>query len=104
MQIEQARERVEQLTSQLNEASYQYYVLDRPEISDFEYDKLLRELENLEEAFPELRSPNSPTVRVGGQALSSFEKVTHTVQMGSLQDAFSEQEMLQFDQRVREKL
>ena len=60
MQIEQARERVEQLTSQLNEASYQYYVLDRPEISDFEYDKLLRELENLEEAFPELRSPDSP--------------------------------------------
>lgn len=104
MEKNDAELRAAELTQQLNYHSHRYYVLDDPEISDFEYDAMLRELENLEEEFPELRSDNSPTVRVGGQAGSSFEKVPHAVQMGSLQDAFSDEEMLDFFRRVEDKI
>ena len=94
--------RAEQLRQTLNEHNYRYYVLDTPTISDFEYDKLLRELEDLEAAHPELIVPDSPTQRVGGKALDSFQQVVHRVPLQSLQDVFSPEELLDFDRRVRE--
>ena len=90
------------LREALNGHNYNYYVLDAPTISDFEYDKMLRELENLEAAHPELIVPDSPTQRVGGKALDSFQQVTHRVPLQSLQDVFSPDELLDFDRRVRE--
>ena len=88
--------RIKQLTDILNEANYRYYVLDDPKIQDFEYDRLLRELEELEAANPHLISLDSPTQRVGGEALSKFEKVTHPVPLMSLQDVFSTEELTEF--------
>ena len=95
-----AKERILALTKQLNEANYQYYVLDCPDMPDFEYDRLLRELEILEQEHPELVQPNSPTQRVGGQALSKFEKVTHLVPLMSLQDVFSMEELDDFLNKI----
>ncbi len=92
----------EQLREALNGHNYNYYVLDAPTISDFEYDKMLRELEDLEAAHPELVTPDSPTQRVGGKALDSFQQVVHRVPLQSLQDVFSPEELLDFDRRVRE--
>ncbi len=97
-----AREEIRQLTEELNEANYRYYVLDDPTMPDFEYDRKLRRLENLEAEHPELKAADSPTQRVGGQALSQFEKVTHAVPLESLQDVFSIDELQEFDDRVRE--
>lgn len=96
------KERMEQLTQLLTEANYRYYVLDDPQMQDFEYDRLLRELEELEQAHPELARPDSPTRRVGGEALSQFEKVTHAVPLMSLQDVFSPEEMQDFLARVEQ--
>ena len=79
----EARQRIEELTRILNEANYKYYVQDNPTMQDFEYDHLLRELEDLEAENPDLITPESPTQRVGGQALSKFEKVTHPVPLQS---------------------
>ena len=90
------------LREELNEHNYNYYVLDTPVISDFAYDKMLRELEELESAHPELITPDSPTQRVGGKALEGFQQVTHRVPLQSLQDVFSPEELLDFDRRVRE--
>ena len=94
--------RAARLREALNEHNYNYYVLDAPAISDFEYDKMLRELEDLEAAHPELVTPDSPTQRVGGKALDSFQQVAHRVPLQSLQDVFSPDELLDFDRRVRE--
>ncbi len=93
-------QRIQELTDLLNYHSRKYYEDDAPEISDFEYDKLLRELETLEAEHPELRRADSPTQRVGGAVLSQFESVEHTVPMESLQDAFNENEILDFNKRV----
>lgn len=97
------KERIKWLTSVLNEANYRYYVLDNPSMHDFEYDKLLRELEDLEREFPHLAKEDSPTKRVGGQALSKFEKVIHPVPLMSLQDVFSMDELEDFLKRVLEE-
>ena len=94
------KERIQQLTDILNEANHRYYVLDDPTIPDFEYDRLLRELENLEGEHPELASPDSPTRRVGGEALSQFEKVQHPVPLMSLQDVFSIEELNEFLEKI----
>ena len=94
------RKRIEELTAQLTEANYRYYVLDDPQMPDFEYDRLLRELEELECAHPHLALQDSPTVRVGGQALSQFEKYTHPVPLMSLQDVFYREELEEFLQKV----
>ena len=96
------KERIIQLTKLLNEANYRYYVLDDPQMLDFEYDHLLRELETLEEQYPELAQPDSPTKRVGGEALSKFEKVTHPVPLMSLQDVFSTEELDDFLDKILE--
>ena len=87
------RKRIEELTKILNEANFLYYVQDNPTMPDFEYDRLLRELEELEEEYPAFAMENSPTERVGGEALSKFEKVTHMVPLMSLQDVFSLEEL-----------
>lgn len=96
----EAIERIEFLTQLLNDANYRYYVLDDPQMQDFEYDRYLRELEELEAANPALVKPDSPTQRVGGVALSKFEKVTHRVPLMSLQDVFSDEELTDFLSKV----
>ena len=90
------KDRINELTELLNEANYRYYVLDDPHMPDFEYDHLLRELEELEEAHPSFTREDSPTRRVGGEALTQFEKVIHPVPLMSLQDVFSEEELEDF--------
>lgn len=92
----EAQSRIEILREKIEYNSRLYYECDAPEISDYEYDAMFRELCDLEAAFPELDSPTSPTKRVGGRALDKFEKFTHTVRMGSLTDVFSEEELLDF--------
>ncbi len=98
------KEEALQLTKQLNEANYRYYVLDDPAIPDYEYDRMLRRLEILEAEHPELMTPDSPTQRVGGKALSQFEKVEHAVPLESLQDVFSLEELAEFTERVRQTI
>ncbi len=100
--IESSRQRAEQLREELNYHSRKYYVEDSPEIDDYEYDMMMRELKAIESEFPELVTPDSPTMRVGGSADGMFKKVEHTVRMESLQDAFSTGEIEAFDSRVRE--
>ena len=99
-----AKDRIEYLRRDLIHNSELYYEYDAPVISDYEYDAMFRELENLERDFPEFDSPASPTKRVGGKALDKFEKFTHNVQMGSLTDVFSYDELLSFVDRVNEEL
>ena len=98
----EAKQRIEELTKILSEANYLYYVQDNPTMPDFEYDRLLRELEELEAANPELVRPDSPTQRVGGESLSKFEKVTHPVPLMSLQDVFSPEELREFIEKTLE--
>ncbi len=99
-----ARQEIAALTAQLERANYEYYVLDNPRMPDYEYDRLLRRLEELEAAWPQYAGPASPTQRVGGEALSQFEKYEHPVPLESLQDVFSLEELGDFDQRLREQL
>ncbi len=94
------KERIEELTALLKVAGYRYYVLDDPTMEDYEYDRLLRELEELEAAHPEFAAADSPTKRVGGEALSQFEKVTHPVPLMSLQDVFSMEELNDFLEKI----
>lgn len=96
------KEEIRTLTERLEKANHEYYVLDAPTMADFEYDRLLRQLEELEAEHPELASPLSPTRRVGGEAISRFEKVEHAVPLESLQDVFSEEEVAEFDAKLRE--
>ncbi len=93
--------RIEELRKIINYHSYRYYVIDKPEISDYEYDMLYRELEDLEDKHPELITPDSPTQRVGGEALREFEQVVHTIPLQSLQDVFSFGELRDWDRRVK---
>ena len=90
------KERIRELSDILKQANYLYYVKDAPTMPDFEYDRLLRELEELEQANPHLILPDSPTQRVGGEAISKFEKYTHPVPLMSLQDVFSPEELREF--------
>ena len=98
------QKRIQDLTALLNEAGYRYYVLDDPTLPDFEYDRLLRELEDLEKTYPEYVLPDSPTKRVGGQAVNTFGEVTHAVPLMSLQDVFSMEELEDFFNRIKEAL
>lgn len=95
------KERIEELTAILTDANYRYYVLDDPAMLDFEYDHLLRELEDLEALYPEFATADSPTRRVGGAALSQFEKVDHPVPLMSLQDVFSLEELGDFLEKIK---
>ena len=100
--MEQIKKKIEELREIVTYHSNLYYNQDAPEIPDYEYDKLLRELVILEEEYPQFKTSDSPTVRVGGSASNLFHKVTHTVKMESLQDAFSFEELYDFDRKVRE--
>lgn len=100
--FEQKKLRAEQLRNELNHHIYRYYVENENDISDYEYDMLMRELDTIEKEYPELLAPDSPTHRVGGQAEGLFEKVEHTVKMESLQDAFNHNEVKDFDKRVKD--
>ena len=102
MDRESAKIRVEELTRLLNYHNRKYYVEDNPEIEDYEYDAMMRELRALETEFPELLSTSSPSQRVGGAPVSKFTKVNHAVQMGSLQDVFSFSEVKDFFDRISE--
>lgn len=101
--MDNIKNRVEELTKILNDANYKYYVLDDPSITDQEYDKYLRELEELEEKYPEFSYDDSPTKRVGGEVIDSFNKVNHVIPMMSLSDVFSESEVVGFDERIRKE-
>ena len=98
----ETKRRVQELIQILNDANHRYYVLDDPKMPDFEYDRLLRELEELEAAHPELVQSDSPTRRVGGEALSQFQKVEHPVPLMSLQDVFSVEELDDFLRKVQD--
>ena len=95
-------EKVNKLRAEIEQHNYNYYVMDNPTVDDYTYDMLMQELKNLEAEYPELADPNSPTQRVGGEALNLFEKVEHKVQMGSLQDVFSLEQVQAFTDRCRE--
>nr|HPI97460.1 NAD-dependent DNA ligase LigA [Synergistales bacterium] len=100
----EARKRIDELRKEISRHDQLYYVFDRPEIEDDQYDTLIRELRTLEEEYPELQSPDSPTRRVGGEPLSSFEKVTHSEPMLSLDNALDISELRAFFKRVRQSL
>jgi DNA ligase (NAD+) len=102
--VAEAAHRAEELRRELNYHNYRYYVLDDPLIPDAEYDRLMRELQALERAHPELRTPDSPTQRVGAEPLPAFREVEHRLPMLSLSNAIDESEMREFDRRVRDEL
>ncbi|MCI5556211.1 NAD-dependent DNA ligase LigA [bacterium] len=102
MELEQARKRAEELRAVIERNNRLYYDQDAPELEDFEYDQLTRELKEIEKTFPELVTASSPTQHVGGTASTKFAKVAHAVKMESLQDAFSYEELREFDARVQE--
>lgn len=101
MDKEQIKSEYEQLCKQAERHNFNYYVLDDPTIEDDEYDRLMRRIKEIEAENPEIVSESSPTQHVGGFAINTFEKVTHEVQMGSLQDVFSKCELYEFDERVK---
>lgn len=98
-----AKERIEELTNILNEANYNYYILDNPTISDQEFDKYLRELMELEMEYPDLKKEDSPTVRVGGTVIKGFDKVIHTIPMLSIEDVFNEEEIIDFSKKIKKE-
>ncbi|MCA0901286.1 NAD-dependent DNA ligase LigA [Microbulbifer agarilyticus] len=100
----EARQRAEQLHDILNRANYEYYVLDAPDLPDAEYDRCLRELQQLEESHPQLITRDSPTQRVGAEPLAAFTQIRHELPMLSLDNAFSDEDMEDFDRRIRERL
>ena len=102
--IAEIKERLDKIKRLLNRWSYEYYVLDAPTATDYEYDDLYRQLEEIEAAHPELKTEDSPTHRVGGKILEKFEKFTHNVPLMSLDDVFSKEEVFAFCDRVREAL
>ena len=98
------KQRIEEITRVLEQYNYEYYVLDNPSVPDSEYDRLMNELISIEKEHPELITPLSPTQRVGGKVLSSFEKITHKRLMLSLANAFNDEDLRDFDQKIRDVL
>ena len=99
-----AADEIASLRAQLREHNYRYYVLDEPSIPDATYDRLMRELQALEEAHPELVTEDSPSQRVGAEPLTEFRQVRHEMPMLSLDNAFNAEEMLEFDRRLKQRL
>lgn len=102
--VEALQQRLKELRQRISKLSYEYYTLDNPTVTDYEYDMLYRELETIEKEHPEWVTPDSPTQRVGSAIASGFEKYTHDRPMLSLGDVFSDDELREFDQRVRSEL
>ena len=101
MDFEFSKKRAEELTLILNDCIEKYYMGNESDVSDYEYDMMMRELSAIEEKFPQLLKEDSPTHRVGGSHDNTFQQVVHTVKMESLQDAFSHDELRAFDERVK---
>ncbi len=101
MTATEAKKNIEAFTSELNEHNYHYYILSAPTISDYDFDLLLKELEKLEKDFPEFATEDSPTKRVGGDIAKEFTQVVHQYPMMSLGNTYSEQELTDFDRRVK---
>ncbi|WIF94063.1 NAD-dependent DNA ligase LigA [Caminicella sporogenes] len=104
MDKQKAQERIRELKEKINYHDYRYYVLDNPEITDYEYDMLMKELIELEEKFPEFIAQDSPTQRVGGKPLVKFEQVAHIVPLLSLSNSYDENDLLDFDRRIRKEI
>lgn len=104
MEKEAAKQRIEELRQEIERNNYLYHTLDAPELEDYEYDRLTQELRRLEAEFPEFAAADSPSQQIGAPVLNTFEKVRHEVQMGSLQDVFSTDDVADFDRKVREKV
>ena len=102
LEMEEAKKKIEELREQINYHNQKYYTEDAPEIDDFEYDMLYRELQQMEAQYPELVTPDSPTQKVGTPAMNKFDPVVHQVPLESLHDSFSEEELRDFDRKVRE--
>ena len=100
--IEAVQQQLDQLRQQIEQFNYQYYVLDAPTVSDAEYDRLFRKLQRVEQDYPQLVTPDSPTQRVGAAPLKSFAQVAHNIPMLSLNNAFEEDEVMAFNRRVCE--
>src|SRR4051812_27528275 len=100
----EAEKRIRHLSEELERHNYNYYVLDKPEISDFEFDKMLEELQSLEKKYPELLLTTSPSQRVGGTITKSFRSVKHKYPMLSLSNSYSTEDLMEFDRRVQEGL
>lgn len=98
---EKAQKRIQELTRIINQANYEYYTLANPTLTDQEFDKYLRELEELEKEYPEFAKENSPTKRVGGEVIDKFNKIRHKLPMLSLPDVFNEEEIRAFDERIK---
>ena len=96
--------RMNEIIEILNKASYEYYTLDNPSITDQEYDRYMQELIKLEEQYPELKRNDSPTVRVGGEVIDEFSKVTHDIPMLSLSNVFNESDIVSFDDRIKKEI
>jgi DNA ligase (NAD+) len=96
--------RVNELRKALHRHNYRYYVLDDPEISDAEYDRMMQELVKLEADFPDLMSQDSPTLRVGALPLDKFETIEHSIPMLSLENGFNDQDIMEFDRRIKRNL
>lgn len=101
---EAVHQRYQRLKSELNQYNHAYYVLDDPSVPDSEYDRLMRELQDIETKYAELQTPDSPSQRVGGKALDSFSQVKHEVPMLSLDNAFSDTEMVDFERRIKDRI
>src|SRR6185503_12637637 len=99
-----AAERAAQLRAAINDHDYRYYVLNEPAVPDAEYDRLMKELRDIEAAHPELVTPDSPTQRVSGSASSEFAEVRHVIPMLSLNNGFTDEDLADFDRKVRERL
>jgi DNA ligase (NAD+) len=104
MNAQEAKAQIDHLTELINQHNYQYYILSRPSISDFEFDKLLKELEALEKTFPEFQNPNSPALKVGGDITKEFKQVKHKYPMLSLGNTYNEEELTEFDNRIRKSI
>ncbi len=104
MSKDQAAAQIQQLRSSLEQYNYEYYVLDSPTVPDIEYDRLFKQLQSLEQEYPELTTDTSPTQKVGAAALSEFDEVKHLVPMLSLGNAFNEEDVVAFDKRIRDRL
>ncbi|HPV26328.1 MAG TPA: NAD-dependent DNA ligase LigA, partial [Bacteroidales bacterium] len=104
MKLSDAKRRVEELRKTIDEHNHRYYVLNQPVITDFEFDLLLNELQTLEKKFPELVTPDSPTMRVGSDLTEEFEQMEHRWPMMSLGNTYSEEELVEFGERVKRTL
>ena len=96
--------RIDELTALLNQYNQEYYELDAPSVPDVQYDRLMRELQQLEAEYPDLQAPDSPTLRVGGKAITAFSQVTHEQPMLSLDNVFNAEEFASFANRINERL